>query len=142
MVNENDIVVLFIQGVAEFDRQIQRDDSRQHGDDKSPYNMGGCKQHLVDENPDNSSSREDNELDEGTDQTNVGIWSSVVGLKKPAHVCKFPTFPELLQGVAATAHQNVWFMHHGAAAHFSIAVHTHLNITYTEGWIGRNRPIA
>ncbi|GFU62184.1 hypothetical protein TNCV_2474151 [Trichonephila clavipes] len=31
---------LILQGVAEFDRQTQRDDSRQHKNDKSPLNMG------------------------------------------------------------------------------------------------------
>ncbi|GFW15617.1 hypothetical protein TNCV_3581151 [Trichonephila clavipes] len=33
-------VIASKQGVAEFDRKIQRGDSRQHGDDKSSENMG------------------------------------------------------------------------------------------------------
>ncbi|GFX66845.1 transposable element Tcb1 transposase [Trichonephila clavipes] len=33
------IAIDSIQGIAEFDRLIQRDDNRQHGDDDSPQNM-------------------------------------------------------------------------------------------------------
>ncbi|GFT32836.1 hypothetical protein TNCV_5038831 [Trichonephila clavipes] len=32
-------ICLSTQGVAEFDRQIQRDENRQHGDDESPWNV-------------------------------------------------------------------------------------------------------
>ncbi|GFS62618.1 hypothetical protein TNCV_3736891 [Trichonephila clavipes] len=48
----------------------------------------GCKPCLVGKNHDNSKRREDNEPDEGSGQTNEGIWSVEVGLKKPALTVK------------------------------------------------------
>ncbi|GFX58064.1 hypothetical protein TNCV_4048221 [Trichonephila clavipes] len=54
--------------------------------------MGLDIEHLVSEIHDNISHQEDDEPDEGCGQTNAGIWSTVVGLKKPAHmqIAHFP----------------------------------------------------
>ncbi|GFV04220.1 hypothetical protein TNCV_918411 [Trichonephila clavipes] len=44
--------------------------------------------------------------------------------------------------VAATAHQNVWFMHDDAPAHVSIAVLSYLHASYPGCWIGQSEPVA
>ncbi|GFX51403.1 hypothetical protein TNCV_3103361 [Trichonephila clavipes] len=80
------------------------------------------------------------EPDEEHAQTNAGIWSAEVKLKKPAHVWKFFTFAELLQEVLATGHHNVWFMHDNATANFSIAMRNHFYATYL--WSGYGGPVA
>ncbi|GFV14183.1 hypothetical protein TNCV_526571 [Trichonephila clavipes] len=41
-----------------------------------------CKPHLVSENCDNNNRRENDAPSKGSDQTNVGIWRDVEGLKK------------------------------------------------------------
>ncbi|GFX17775.1 hypothetical protein TNCV_475751 [Trichonephila clavipes] len=65
------------------------------------------KPHLVGENRD-SSRQENDEPNEGLGQTNVGIDSAVVGLKKPARV-------HLLQDVLATVYNNVGLFPDGAS---------------------------
>ncbi|GFW13183.1 uncharacterized protein TNCV_4120841 [Trichonephila clavipes] len=50
--------------------------------------------------------------------------------------------PELLQIVPATAYQDVWFLHDGAPAHFSIAVRNLLHATYSGGCIGLGEPVT
>ncbi|GFW86967.1 hypothetical protein TNCV_1383831 [Trichonephila clavipes] len=53
-------------------------------------------------------------------------------------ICTYANFSllsELLQGVAANAHQNVWLMHNGTPANFSIVVLNHIHSTYPGRWI-------
>ena len=38
--------------------------------------------------------------------------------------------------------QQMFFMHHGALAHFSLSVHRHLDVHYLRCWICRGGPIA
>ncbi|GFU95690.1 hypothetical protein TNCV_2923211 [Trichonephila clavipes] len=44
--------------------------------------------------------------------------------------------------VPAIAHQNVWFMHKGATAYFSIAMRKRLHSKYLWRWIERGRSVA
>ncbi|GFU77001.1 hypothetical protein TNCV_4521571 [Trichonephila clavipes] len=74
----------------------------------------GRKPCLVGENREKNSRREDDEPDEG----------------------------KLPQKEPATAHENVWFMHYCALAHFSIAVRNQFHATYSERWLARGRHAA
>ncbi|GFX54927.1 hypothetical protein TNCV_3318441 [Trichonephila clavipes] len=93
-------------GVAEFDENIHRGESRQHGDDESNRTWNR-KLRLVGKNHHTSSIREDNEPAERQKRNKLGIWSDVVGLKELAliKICHF--FREFLQDVPATADQNM-----------------------------------
>lgn len=51
-------------------------------------------------------------------------------------------FPGLMQGINTTLHQNMFFMHDVAKAHFAILVCNHLDATYLKRWIRRGGPIA
>ncbi|GFX39800.1 hypothetical protein TNCV_2645631 [Trichonephila clavipes] len=75
------------QGVAAFDRQKERGDSRQYEN----HRTWGNKPYLLGKNHSNSSRREDDESDKRSGQTNAGIWNAVIGLKKPAsmHISLF-----------------------------------------------------
>ncbi|GFX63283.1 uncharacterized protein TNCV_3896081 [Trichonephila clavipes] len=53
---------------------------------KKNHRAGSHKQRLVGENKNNSSRRVDDEPDEGGSETNAGIWSAVVRLKKFARL--------------------------------------------------------
>ncbi|GFW44067.1 uncharacterized protein TNCV_998321 [Trichonephila clavipes] len=48
-----------------------------------------------------------------------------------------PLLSELLHGIPATAHQNVWFMHDDAPTYFSIALSSYFRATYPDCFIGR-----
>ncbi|GFV85787.1 hypothetical protein TNCV_2004071 [Trichonephila clavipes] len=87
-----------------------------------------------------NSHRLDDEPNKGSGQTNTGIWSAVIRVEKIRSCAKFPFI--WLKGVPATAHQNAWFMHDGAPAHFSIAVRYNLNVTYPDRWIGCSGPVS
>lgn len=50
--------------------------------------------------------------------------------------------PVLLEDVPLFNRLNLWFMHDGAPAHFSIVVRNFLNQEYNERWIGRGGPTA
>lgn len=45
--------------------------------------------------------------------------------------------PALLEEIPLHLRQNLWFMHDGAPAHFSINVRRHLDTVYPNRWIGR-----
>ncbi|GFW88574.1 hypothetical protein TNCV_828431 [Trichonephila clavipes] len=49
---------------------------------------------------------------------------------------------ELLQGVPATALQNVWFMHDGEPVQFSITVRNHLHPAHPGRWIEHDEPVS
>ncbi|GFU69198.1 hypothetical protein TNCV_3284761 [Trichonephila clavipes] len=80
------------QGVAEFNRQTQRRDSKQHGGDESPPKHH--QPHLVEENCDHSSRREDDEPDEEFDPTNAETISDVVVVKKLTRIQISQSFVE------------------------------------------------
>lgn len=48
--------------------------------------------------------------------------------------------PILLEDVPLNVRANMWFMHDGAPAHFSVVARQHLDITYPNRWIGRAGP--
>lgn len=48
--------------------------------------------------------------------------------------------PTLLEDVPLFLRQEMWFMHDGAPAHFSILAREHLNAVYQNHWIGRGGP--
>lgn len=50
------------------------------------------------------------------------------------------TLPQLLENIPLQTRQNMWFMHDGAPAHFSLTVREHLNATFGQQWIGRGGP--
>ncbi|GFW77521.1 uncharacterized protein TNCV_2499131 [Trichonephila clavipes] len=66
----------------------------------------------------------------------------MVGLKKPAHLKISHISLSWLQGVPATIHQNMQFMHDGTPVRFSIVVLYHLITTYPGRWIGCSGPVA
>lgn len=49
---------------------------------------------------------------------------------------------DLLQGILPCVHQDMWFMHDGAPAYFSIAVRNYLDATYPGIWIGYGGHVA
>lgn len=49
--------------------------------------------------------------------------------------------PILLDDVPLQLRQNMWFMHDGAPAHFSVNVREHLNDSFQNQWIGRGGPV-
>jgi hypothetical protein len=49
--------------------------------------------------------------------------------------------PDLLDDVPLQLRQNMWFMHDGAPAHYSVAVREHLNESFPNQWIGRGGPV-
>jgi Transposase. len=50
------------------------------------------------------------------------------------------TLPGLLEDVLLATRNDMWFMHDGAPAHFSLAARQHLNDTFAQRWIGRGGP--
>lgn len=50
--------------------------------------------------------------------------------------------PNLLEEVPLNIRRNLWFMHDGCPAHFSLIVREFLDNTYGDHWIGRGGPIA
>ncbi|GFX58787.1 hypothetical protein TNCV_804911 [Trichonephila clavipes] len=50
------------------------------------HRTGSRKPRLFGENPDNINRRDDDQPNKASGQTNAGIWSTVLGLKKPAHL--------------------------------------------------------
>ena len=52
------------------------------------------------------------------------------------------SLPQLLEEVPLNVRRDLWFMHDGAPAHFSLRVRQHLNETFLEKWIGRGGPVA
>ncbi|GFX95905.1 hypothetical protein TNCV_2084851 [Trichonephila clavipes] len=69
-----------------------------------------------------------------------GVTKRMRGYRAPGRIeeaytyANFLLLSELLLGVPATEHQNVWFTHDGAPAHFFIAVRNHFHTTYPERW--------
>ena len=49
--------------------------------------------------------------------------------------------PNLLEDVPLRQHQQMWFMHDDAPAHFHPSVRRSLNRRYGEWWIGRGEPV-
>lgn len=50
------------------------------------------------------------------------------------------TLPEFLEDVPLATRNEMWFMHDGAPAHFSIVARHFLTTTYGDRWIGRGGP--
>lgn len=50
--------------------------------------------------------------------------------------------PGLLEEIPLQIRRNMWFMHDGAPAHFTLVVRNFLNTTYGHRWIGRGGPTA
>ncbi|GFW67530.1 uncharacterized protein TNCV_3392011 [Trichonephila clavipes] len=48
----------------------------------------------------------------------------------------------ILQVVPIPAHQEVWFLHNGATAYFSILMRDHFHAIYPGKWIRRSGPVA
>ncbi|GFY12171.1 hypothetical protein TNCV_3097251 [Trichonephila clavipes] len=89
--------LLSVQGFAQFNQKIQRDDRKQHWTTNN-HRTRNRKPRLLGENHDGSSRREDDEPDKGRSQTDMGIWRSVVGLKKLARMQIFHSSGESRRG--------------------------------------------
>ncbi|GFV30668.1 hypothetical protein TNCV_1777211 [Trichonephila clavipes] len=92
--------------------------------------MGDRKPHLVGENRDNSSRRKNDAPDKGSGQANVGIWSAIVGLKKPARVCKFLLSPRVVAGSSGHCPPERVDYAKWCISTFSILVRDHIHATY------------
>ncbi|GFW50803.1 hypothetical protein TNCV_3590851 [Trichonephila clavipes] len=91
----------------------------------------------------NKCHQDDVDSDERRDQLNheVCIYcSNACGRKYIVFLQR--VFSDLLWRVPDTAHQNLWFLHDGATAHFSIALRNHLHSTYHSRWIGCGGSVA
>ncbi|GFV88048.1 hypothetical protein TNCV_3241981 [Trichonephila clavipes] len=107
--------------------------------DSSQHRTWSCKPRLVGKNRYNGSRREDDEPNEGSGQTNAGIRLECL-IRAKYFVFLQHVLLEMLQGVPATTHQEMGFMHDGA--HFLIVEHSHLHGTFPRYRIGRSERVA
>lgn len=86
-------------------------------------------------------------------QFSVNVWAAIVGnhligphfLPNRLNGADYRQFleevlPELLEDVPIQLRQNMYFMHDGAPAHFSLVARHYLDEEYPDRWIGRGGP--
>ncbi|XP_023313209.1 uncharacterized protein LOC111693200 [Anoplophora glabripennis] len=93
--------------------------------------------------------------DEGNHQQqfSVNVWAGIVGdhligphfLPNRLNGADYRQFleevlPELLEDVPLQVRENMYFMHDGAPAHFSLVARQYLDDEYQDRWIGRGGP--
>lgn len=89
------------------------------------------------------------------DKFSINVWAGILGdrligpyfmprrLDGPAYVNFLAEIlPELLEDVPIGLRAQLFFMHDGAPAHFSVLARNHLSEIYPNRWIGRAGPIA
>ena len=86
-------------------------------------------------------------------QFSVNVWAGIIGDRligpfflperldgRSYHNFLQEELPLLLEDVPIALRNDMWYMHDGAPAHFSVMVREHLHALYPNRWIGRGAP--